>query len=128
MKEYIDERCPCNLCIVQVNCTKYCQTFHYYRRLVIAEAEFFTLSCDSEYKLTIKNGERLMTLIERDAKIVFNRIDHPTKRLSDNYLEVKRNLNFLVKRFDIVIGNSMKANRGTAIRDQKGTVVKGISI
>lgn len=114
---YIDKRCPCNRCFIQASCTDYCKWFHSYRALVIAEAEFFTMNCDPSYKFRTENGQRFMSLIEQDASIAYNRIENPKKSITDNLRTVLRNLGFLSARFDSIITNSQKANRGVVTRE-----------
>jgi hypothetical protein len=118
MRGYVDERCPCNKCFIQPACTDYCKVFHAYRALVIAEADFFVLSCDPQYDFTTENDQRFMTTIERDVSIVFNRLKSPKAKIVHDLGKVKRNLHFLSKRFDSILGNGNKAKRGAAMRSR----------
>jgi hypothetical protein len=117
MKGYVDKRCPCVTCIIQTTCTNYCEWFHSYRKLLLAEVEFFISSCNVNYKIrTEPDGTRLVSSIQRDIDIAFLRVEDPTKLLKDHYFKTKKNFNFLDDRFRTVCENSRSTNRGITLK------------
>ena len=106
-----DERSPCEVCIVNRNCTDYCNTFDYYRRLVLAEVDYYFAQCMYDYDKD-KSETRMMTDIERELDVAY-RLDVNSYK---EYNEVKNNLQYLVDRFDVIIANSQRANRGVAMQ------------
>jgi hypothetical protein len=109
-----DKRCPCFGCLVQAVCTDYCTKFHHYRRLVLAEVDFFMSQCICDYKEDIVDGSRMMSQIQRDLTTAYNRTTSP--ELQKEYFIIKDNLEFLDMRFGQVIENSRSANRGVSER------------
>ena len=104
-----DKRCPCFDCVVQAVCTDYCTKFHHYRRLVLAEIDFFISRCIPEYGADL-NVNRMMSQIQRDLKTAYVKSD--SSDLHKEYFIIRDNLDFLDKRFNQVITNSRSANRG----------------
>jgi len=109
--KFIDERCPCTGCLVQNNCTDYCNTFHFYRRLILAEVDFFFAECIYEYKPDL-NQSRFMSDLERQLGIAYNIC--PSDDLHKAYIEVQNKFRYLNNRFDKIISNSRKAMRGVS--------------
>ena len=110
--EYQDKRCPCMVCIVRNNCTDYFRTFHFYRKLILAETDLFM----SEQIIAFDpdpNNQRMMSDMEREIKVAYSVA--PGLEARKIYLRVKRNLRFLVGRFDKILENSRKANRGASL-------------
>ena len=105
-----DERSPCEVCIVQSTCTDYCNTFHYYRRLVLAEIDYYFAQCIYDYDKD-ENEPRMMTDIERQLNIAY-RLDENSYK---DYVVVKNRLEYLVSRFDTIIANGHAAKRGVAM-------------
>jgi hypothetical protein len=134
MTRYIDKRCPCNQCFIQPTCTSYCKWFHSYRAVVVAEAEFFIMNCDSAYEFRTQDGQRLMTLIEQDIDIAYRRIKKPKESVTNERNKVKKNLQFLGERFDCIIENSLKTGRGVNAKNvssrlpQVGSVKNAYSV
>lgn len=110
--KFIDERCPCTGCLVQNNCTDYCNTFHFYRRLILAEVDFFFAECIYDYKPDL-NQSRFMSDLERQLGIAYNIC--PSDALHKAYIEVQNKFRYLNNRFGKIISNSRKAMRGIAM-------------
>jgi hypothetical protein len=104
-----DKRCPCFECLVQAVCTDYCTKFHHYRRLVLAEVDFFISQCIDEYTPN-SDGSRMVSQIQRDLTTAYVRVT--SSKLQKEYFIIRDNLNFLDRRFSQVIENSRSANRG----------------
>lgn len=112
MEKFIDKRCPCLVCLVQTNCTNYCNTFHFYRKLILAEMDFFFAECIYDYSPS-KNGGRMMSDLERQLDIAYNIC--PSDDLYKDYVQIKNKLRYLSSCFSKVIANSHKAKRGVAM-------------
>jgi hypothetical protein len=110
-----DDRCPCLICVVQTVCTEYCTRFHFYRKLVLAETDFFISKSIDEYN---KEDRTLISEIKRDLKTAQEENMRRGIGTYDEYIIVRDELLFLESRFDIVIKNSRNAGRGLLSRQE----------
>jgi len=109
--KFIDERCPCTGCLVQNNCTDYCNTFHFYRKLILAELDFFFAECIYDYNPGA-NGGRMVSDLQRQINVAYNIC--PSEELYIEYVDIKNKFGYLSSRFEKIISNSRKANRGVS--------------
>jgi len=103
-----DKRCPCLVCVVQGNCTDYCKKFHFYRKLVLAEADFFISSIIDSYD---EEDSRYMSQIYRDIDTAYKAYEDQEIDVSDEYFSTKNNIILLEMRFGITLANSRRAHR-----------------
>jgi hypothetical protein len=116
MSTYEDKRCPCTRCFIKVNCSEYCDSFHHYRHLVLAEVDYFISKENPDYKYKKNRGGRSMVDIERQLKIAYDNSENKKDRSIDHYTTL-RNLTYLCRRFDEVLYNSRKCGRGVYHKD-----------
>jgi hypothetical protein len=109
-----DNRCPCLICAVQIVCTEYCTRFHYYRKLVLAEIDFFISQAIEEYNKG--QDATLMSEIRRDLVTAHEENIRQGLDKYDEYIILRDKLFFLESRFDMTIQNSRIANRGVMTR------------
>ena len=112
-----DERCPCLICMLQIVCTEYCTTFHYYRKLVLAEIDFFISQAIEEYNKD--EGATLISEIKRDLKTAYKENMNRGLDKHVEYMIAMNKLLFLESRFDVTIQNSKIANRGVVTRENR---------
>lgn len=108
-----DKRCPCLVCVVQSNCTDYCSKFHFYRKLVLAEIDFFISRIIDDYG---EKDRRFMSDIYRDIDTAYKAYNDQELDVSDEYYDRKNNLILLESRFEITLENGRKAHRGLSQR------------
>ena len=110
-----DKRCPCNICAVQTICTEYCNEFHYYRKLILSEVDAYITQIIGGYKVNKTTG-RFISEIRHDLKTANKKyIEHKIKPIFE-YTYVVEKLKFLEIRFSIIIENSHRAKRGSAMK------------
>jgi hypothetical protein len=112
-----DKRCPCLVCVVQSNCTDYCKKFHFYRKLVLAETDFFISKIIDSYG---KKGSKYMSQIHRDIDTAYKAYEDQEIDVSDEYFFVKNNIILLEMRFEITLANGRRASRGLSQRISNG--------
>jgi len=108
-----DERCPCLVCAVQAVCTDYCTRFHFYRKLVLAEIDFFISQVIDEYH---PSGKRPVSQIERDITTAYLQSSRNGTENENEYRRIKMNLLQLEYRFEVTVRNSRLAKRGLVIK------------